>query len=453
MEGFSQFTKIDIAPMPLNKDISAQVTFEQKTAPTPNDSVELSTKKEKNPQGFAKVAMFLAAAAAIVGGGTYGGVKIYDKYFQKLASGIKKGEINDALFNFIKKLDPKGKLFNNKEKIIKINEKLTDENFLILKQLSKMKDDTYFRAGINKGRFTLEEIAELLSSTNEMNIKYLDKLAKISDKTMFGNAKGLSADEILKIIKEIKPQNEKIAGQLIEKAGADDANSLLKCIQGVTKENSDLYSLVLTTRKKGGSTELTFEEISKIVKTLEETNNPKCAELFLNLQKKDGTGLYRYNTDAVCNYLKTAKEENLEAYKQLHNLKSAESIEDIKPLLESVNNENISVLEPLLTKDYQCLNEKYVIFDDWDCIKDILKETNEKNKDIVQRIIDICDDNYVWNAAKMKKTQNLAVDLIREINESPAKLEKVTEILNNGMVDSQQTLGIKEFFKEYKGWY
>ena len=86
MEGFSQFTKIDIAPMPLNKDISAQVTFEQKTAPTPNDSVELSTKKEKNPQGFAKVAMFLAAAAAIVGGGTYGGVKIYDKYFQKLAS-------------------------------------------------------------------------------------------------------------------------------------------------------------------------------------------------------------------------------------------------------------------------------------------------------------------------------------------------------------------------------
>ena len=88
-----------------------------------------------------------------------------------------------------------------------------------------------------------------------------------------------------------------------------------------------------------------------------------------------------------------------------------------------------------------------------DCIKDILKETNEKNKDIVQRIIDICDDNYVWNAAKMEKTQNLAVDLIREINESTAKLEKVKEILNNGLVDSQQTLGLKEFFKEYKGWY
>lgn len=52
MEGFSQFTKIDIAPMPLNKDISAQVSFEQKTVPTPNEFCELSQKKEKNPQGF-----------------------------------------------------------------------------------------------------------------------------------------------------------------------------------------------------------------------------------------------------------------------------------------------------------------------------------------------------------------------------------------------------------------
>lgn len=145
--------------------------------------MELSTKKEdKNGlSAFAKVAAMLGVISVAVAGGTYGGVKVYDKFFQRLSCGIKKGEINDALFNFIKKIDPKGNVFNNKAEIVKINENLTDENFVILKQLSKMKNERVIYLGPDDyfcPRFELSDITELLTNTNEYNIKYLEQLAK-----------------------------------------------------------------------------------------------------------------------------------------------------------------------------------------------------------------------------------------------------------------------------------
>lgn len=69
-----------------------------KTAPMANDTVEISSKKQDKKTGFGKVAAMLAALTVVIAGGTFGGVKLYDKYFQKLASGIRKGEIDEALF-------------------------------------------------------------------------------------------------------------------------------------------------------------------------------------------------------------------------------------------------------------------------------------------------------------------------------------------------------------------
>uniref|UniRef100_UPI004029A38D hypothetical protein n=1 Tax=Candidatus Scatousia sp. TaxID=3085663 RepID=UPI004029A38D len=152
-----------------------------KTAPLPNDSVELSSKKEKSSSDFGKIAAMLGMISLAVAGATFGGIKVFDNYFQKLHCGIKKGEINDALFNFIRKNDISGRRFNDKEKILKINENLTDENFLILKQLTKMQDENSKRWGLAEKRFSLDEITELLTGTNEFNIKYLEQLAKKSD--------------------------------------------------------------------------------------------------------------------------------------------------------------------------------------------------------------------------------------------------------------------------------
>ena len=115
MEGFTDVAKIQIKQTALPKQDGLKNSAPVKTEPVPNDSVELSTKKEdKNGlSAFAKVAAMLGVISVAVAGGTYGGVKVYDKFFQRLSCGIKKGEINDALFNFIKKIDPKGNVFNN----------------------------------------------------------------------------------------------------------------------------------------------------------------------------------------------------------------------------------------------------------------------------------------------------------------------------------------------------
>ncbi|MCM1073898.1 MAG: hypothetical protein NC334_08840, partial [Bacteroides sp.] len=77
------------------------------------DKIEISNKKQEEPKSFLSVLGALALTAGIATGGIYGGKEIYKKYFQKLACGIKKGEINDALYNFIKNNDRKGTLFNN----------------------------------------------------------------------------------------------------------------------------------------------------------------------------------------------------------------------------------------------------------------------------------------------------------------------------------------------------
>ena len=77
-----------------------------KTAPIPNDSVEINSKTNKcDTSCLLKIAGILALGAAAVGGIIHGGIKIYENNFKKLASGVQRGEINDALFNFIHRID------------------------------------------------------------------------------------------------------------------------------------------------------------------------------------------------------------------------------------------------------------------------------------------------------------------------------------------------------------
>ena len=426
-----------------------------KTNPIPYDSVDLSTKKNEKSTGFVNVVALLAGLSLVVAGGTFGGVKLYDKYFHKLACGIKKGEIDDALYNFIKKNDPKGKLFSNKNEIRTINEKLTDDNFLILKQLTKMKNEDPWSINRNNHRFNLSEITDLLTSTNEFNLKYLEQLAKKSEKK-YGVIETVPTSDMLKILKTINPDNDKVVAQLIDIAKIDGTSDLVNCLKHINKDNADIYQMLLSTRVKNGKTELGINDIKLIEAQLEKTKNPNCAELFLNMEKADGTGQFRYNMEDIVSFLNSAKEENLETYKKLFALKSTKDIEsNMLSLIKSVNNDNIDLVDTLLTKKYKsCLGSEvsnYVVFDDWKEIENILNSVNSKNKDVAKRILDIVDQKYFCetNTFIITDIDTYLSGFFKDLADNPENLKHVEEVLNKGIVDGKQTLNFQKFYDTY----
>lgn len=453
MEGISDVTKIQndnkLSAQGNGKPLSVPV----KTEPMPYDSVELSTKNNGDSKGFGNVVALLAGLSVLIGAGTLGGVKLYDRYFQKLACGIKKGEINDALYNFIKKNDPKGKLFSSKSEIMAINEKLTDENFLILKQLTKMKDESPWRIYNDTTRFNLDEITDLLTSTNEFNLKYLEQLAKKSEKK-YGVIETIKTNDMLRILKKITPDNEKVAGQLIDITKIDNTQELVDCLKKINKDNVDIYQMLLSTRKKGGKTELSISDIDLVAKKLERTKNPNCAELFLNAEKNDGTGEFRYKMEDIENLLNIAKEEKYETYKKLYDLKCTGGVDSgMVSLVKSVSDDNIDLIEPLLTKKGKGeFASKYVIFDDWSRIENILDSVNDKNKDVAKRIIDTVDEQRFKTVSDSWERTNVDTylpRLFKELSDNPKNLKRAEEILNNGVVNDEQTLNFQKFYNLY----
>lgn len=425
-----------------------------KTAPIPNDTIEISSKKQDGQSSFGKVAAMLGILAVVAGGGTFGGVRIFDKYFNKLSSGIKKGEIHDALFQFIKNNDPKGRMFNNKEKILQINEKLTDDNLLILKQLTKMQDENSKRWGWVHERFTLDDMTELMTGANEFNIKYLEQLAKKSE-TKYDYTNTFETRDILNILRNINPDNEKVASQLIDISDIRKPDDLAKCLSKIKKDNVDVYQLLLSTRKKGANTELSMDELQKVADILKETKNPKCAEFFLNQEKNDGSGLFRYDMENIEELLRVSNDDKIETYKKLFNLNCTKDIKSgMSQLVQSVTEDNIDLVEPLLTKKHNGSLKQYVIFDDWSGISGILQSVNKTNRETALRILDIVDKKtvyattaYSWDTVYLT---DFLPELFKEISTSPEKMKTVNNILDLGMVDGKQTLSIQSFYNTYR---
>ena len=426
-----------------------------KTSPMPNDSVEISTKDDKcGTSCMLNVAGMLAVAAAAVGGITHGGIKIYENYFQKLASGIKKGEINDALFSFIKRVDPKGKIFSNRQDILVINENLTDENFLILKRLSKMKEArSYWFIGSEsrlKNRFTAQEMTKLLKSTNEHNIGYLTQLAEI--KTVeYGLEKFLDTGQIIKVLEKINVENEEVASQLIRKTEAKTVTELANCLAGINKDNLDIYKLVLSTRINAGVTELSYSEISSMAKLIEDTKKPRIVEFLLNQKHKDGTGTYRHEVEDLSRYVRDLKEEDIEVYKKVYNIKALDGISDDNMLLilKNANDENYTIIESLMQKEYGDEGSKSMLFKDYKSIGNILSLTNKENIPIVSRMIELCNSRYIFphDYSGCYNADEYFVSALQKLNSNPQKLANIKGMLAMETAEGGKPLKFDDLIK------
>ncbi|MCM1002872.1 MAG: hypothetical protein NC408_00860 [Candidatus Gastranaerophilales bacterium] len=400
------------------------------------DKIEISNKKQEEPKSFLSVLGALALTAGIATGGIYGGKEIYKKYFQKLACGIKKGEINDALYNFIKNNDPKGTLFNNKAAVIELNNGLNDEKLIILKQLAKMKKHNIFtpKGKETKHRFTLQEIKSLLKETNEENIKYLEQLAQKTEKLSGDRENSFSSSEILRVLECINSGNEKIAKQLIDitEIRPTEIERLTECLKNTTQDNVDIWQILLSTRQKGGKTELNLASLSSLAKKVEETQNPKCAEVILNAEKKNGTGTYIYDIDDVLSILPKLKEENADIYRQFHELKSVSEIKSNKcaSLLPAINQHNIGMVDTILSKTHA--GSTQVIFSDYNNIKEVLEAINKDNKDLAEELLKLIKTKYCI-AGRYSSTDKTLIEVLNKTRDTSQR-EKANNILNTNSI-------------------
>ena len=395
-------------------------------------------KEEQN--NYTDVLSALAITAGVATLGIYGGKEIYKKYFDKLACGVKKGEISEALFNFIKNNDPKGKLFNNKASVIELNNGLTDEKLIILKQLAKMQEST----GLQKGhRFSLNDIKTLLKETNEENIKYLEQLAKKSENLGHDRVKTYSPPQILEVLYCINSENKKVAQELIDAAGirSEEITRLCECLKNVNKDNIDIWRILLSTRKKG----VNLEDLAKLAKKVEETQNPKCAEILLNADKKNGSGLYIHNIDDILGILPSLKEENIEIYRKFYELKSTSSIssKQCTNILSILNEHNIEVVDSLLSK--KDLNGRKVVFDNYAKIVTILELINKDNKEVAKRLIDLTESQYSYSVSYSYNTSDNLIEVLEKL-ESEAERERAVKLLNDSNITSFSKF-LDEFFK------
>lgn len=458
MEGLTPITNLNLRYSPNFKEASN--TLHSGMSKNNEDKLELSTKKKKKNQDYTEILAGLLAVSALATAGVWGGRNIYHKYFDKLACGIKKGEIGDPLYNFIKNNDPKGELFNNKNTILELNKDLTDEKLLLLKKLAKMKNS--FSSG-SYNRFKLNDIKKLLADATEENIQYIEQLA--SKKEEYGRP--FNTEEINSIISLINKGNKKLAESLIEitetsEYSKNNINELKNCLKKINKDNIDIWQVLLSTRNRGGKTELNLQDLPDLANKLKETQNPKCAEILLNAQKKNGSGLYIHEPKTVIETLDYLKEENAELYRKFYELKASDEVseENLKQILSNLNEHNIDLVETILTKKAKgkYSSDERVIFDDWNSIEEILKLINGDNKDTIKRLIDTIktkDYHLVQQyelgkkyRACYKNPDEIIEDLATEFNKNPEKLKKAQEILDKGIVDGKQSLDFQAFLKK-----
>ena len=308
-----------------------------KTNDLPNDTYESKTESNKNKNEqtlLTTIGLTLLGLAGVVLT-----KKIYKQASNKLSIGIKNGEIREEFFNFIKKNDPDCKYFNNKKSILQLEKDMDEEKFLILKKLYRMNDEY---KDLTAKRFKFNEITELLKITDKNNIEFLELLANKQHKSDNGVIETLSFRDIKDILIEINDGNKDVAKSVIDKYDIssflkDDASKIGKFLKGINKDNVEIYKFLFETRKEGKNTKLNYTELKDIAEIIKEKNNPKTAEIILNLKENNGGNQFVYDIVDIKNILNIADDNNIKIYEKILNDPDIAKINNLSKVLNKID--------------------------------------------------------------------------------------------------------------------
>jgi len=410
-----------------------------KTKEFPNDTFEIqsNTKKESKKDVFS-IAAGLTTLAIL---GVFGAKKIHTHYKNNLPCGIKRGEIREEFFNFIKKNDPECSYFKNKKDLLQLEKDMDEEKFLILKKLYRMTDEEpfkFYRKRNGLKRFTFKELSEFLKITDSENIQFLEQLTLKQHKDEYGNITKLSPEEIKRVLLEINNENKCVAKEVIDKyeisSSPTKLDELLLCFKNINNDNAQIYKLLFACRKNGKNTNLTYKEMKNLSKIVKENNNPKTAELLLNTQKETGTGQFAYNIDEIETVLKVAKDENIDLYNKLFNDSGIKEIEDdLSIIVKGTNSENIDNV--LRFANLKTKNSEFVFYNPSEIIEiaNITSKFNTEQHSVL---------NDVLNGYEIDSHCRPAIKYIIETISDKTMLPKVRDgiIKNKTLFDLQYRL-------------
>ena len=165
-------------------------------------------------------------------------------------------------------------------------------------------------------------------------------------KDEYGNITKLRPEEIKRVLLEINNENKCVAKEVIDKyeisSSPTKLDELLMCFKNINNDNAQIYKLLFACRKNGKNTNLTYKDMKNLSRIIKENNNPKTAELLLNIQKETGTGEFAYGIDKIETILKVTKDENIDLYNKLFNDVGVKELrDDFSTLVKGINSENI----------------------------------------------------------------------------------------------------------------
>lgn len=331
--------------------------------------------KDDNKIKLAKLTGQVFCAALVAAGGIALASKAIGKSGNKISSlDIKKGEISDELFYFLKRFK-KGDAFTQnlqKEEVLKLNGLLNETNFSQFKKLAK------------QSNLDPSEITQIVENLNEHNTPLLDKiiLKLENEQASLKPEKG----EIAAIIKNINEKNKEFAPQLIDSAKTTynmqtnaktrGAQSLIDILDFVDDKNKDAFRSALSFRKEGTVSKFSFNEIKELTELIQKHNCPLSSELFANLKSANGVD-YRLNFENLKETIKKADDEYIDLYHKFFNEKS-ERITEYIPALKPGNEKILNFIE----QDARNYNLNFFSYHQ-DCIDGI-----EKHKDFMEFLID-----------------------------------------------------------------
>lgn len=414
----------------LDKISNESVSFKQSIQKEPDKK-----DPEKNiatSQDKAKEIAKLTAAVFAVTLVAVGGVKLADKIITKkintLPFNIKKGEISDELFNFLKRLDKKNTFTQslNREKALELNGLLNKDNTSVFKKIAK------------SNQIDTDEAIKVIKCLNKDNIGFVDEILAKYNKKWYSQAP--AENNILSnLLGKINENNKKYASSLISMSEdsikiPQNSNKpekwyekLQDILDFITEENEESFGIVFNSRKNGIESKFNFDELKQFTNLIQENKNPKAFEFFAGLKAENGVD-YTLESEKLEKLIKSLNDELIDSYYRLFakNQKNASMAQYINKYNESaasiiLEREKKAVvsgaflhadIESLLAIDdvnqdlYELIIKKLNndhMFDLYHSeITEILKKTkgNPKNADIVRNYIEKTDVSYGFSYLK-----------------------------------------------------
>ncbi len=223
---------------------------------------------------------------------------------------IKKGEISDELFYFLKRFKKNDNFINNlqREDVIALNNSLNETNFSQFKKLAK------------KTKLPPGEITEIVKNLNENNLPFLDSVVAKLQEEDFDPEKM----EVANVIKAINEKNKEFASRLIEmaeptyteKTETTCSQELINILNFVDEKNRDALRMALSVRKQSDSkSKLKLQEIKELTNFLQHHKKPLTTEFFGNLQARNGAQ-YRLDLEELKAIIEKCSDDYIDLYQR-----------------------------------------------------------------------------------------------------------------------------------------